>query len=185
MELERTRSQLDGKHVVVVTRSQLEGMPVVECLPVSDIEDVPLLNRKQRLIIGVVFFLVTVAIVVGLAVFFTNQKKNDDGYGNPTPAPEVAAQVHPPVLEALQERKVLRCGIKDQYGFSFLNDETNEREGFEVDLCKAVAAAALGSSYRYEIVPTTWTNRFVKLANGDFDVLIAATTHTFDRDVTK
>ncbi|KAK1736012.1 amino acid ABC transporter [Skeletonema marinoi] len=56
-------------------------------------------------------------------------------------------------------------------------------EGFEIDLCKAVAAAALGSSYRYELIQTTEMNRFVQLANGEFDVLIAASTHTFERDV--
>ena len=89
----------------------------------------------------------------------------------------------PPVLDALKERKFLRCGIYDRYGFSSINEETNEREGFEIDLCKAIAAAALGSSYRYELVQTTGANRFVKLANGEFDVLISGTTYTFDRDV--
>jgi general L-amino acid transport system substrate-binding protein len=179
-KLEQTQTQLERER----RRSQLEGIPVVEGVPVSDIKDGPLLSRKIRLIIGVVLFLGTVTVVTGLAVFFTNEKKNDNGDKHPPPAPEVAVRVHPPVLEALRERKVLRCGTaNDRFGFSSINNVTHEREGFEVDLCKAVAAAALGSSYRYELVPTKGTNRFVKLANGEFDVLIATTTHTFERDV--
>ncbi|EED89693.1 predicted protein, partial [Thalassiosira pseudonana CCMP1335] len=88
-------------------------------------------------------------------------------------------------LEALQERKVLRCGIHkyDSRGFISFNNETNTREGFEVDLCKAVAAASLGSNFSYELVPTTGLTRFADLASGEFDVLVASTTHTFDRDV--
>jgi len=180
--IDKLHEQLgSARQELEVARAQLE-VPVVEGVPVSDIEDVPMLDnnkkRKRLMTIGVVLFLGTVAVVVGLAVFFTNQNDNGD-------EPQAAAQVHPPVLEALQERKVLRCGThkQDGVGFSALNNETNEREGFEVDLCKAVAAAALGSSYRYELVPVTPVDRFLKLANGEFDVLIAATTHTFDRDV--
>ncbi|KAK1736013.1 amino acid ABC transporter [Skeletonema marinoi] len=170
-QLARSQTQLELER----TRSQLEGMPVVEGVPVSDVLDSNM--KKKRLTVGVVLFLGTVAIAVGLAVFFIDQKKNDDGS-------EADAQVHPPVLEALQERKVLRCGtVYDRFGFSSINNETNEIEGFEIDLCKAVAAAALGSSYRYELIQTTEMNRFVQLANGEFDVLIAASTHTFERDV--
>ena len=170
-QLARSQTQLELERRA---SSQLEGMPVVEGVPV-DVLDSNM--KKKRLTVGVVLFLGTVAIAVGLAVFFTDQKKNDDGS-------EADAQVHPPVLEALQERKVLRCGtVYDRFGFSSINNETNEMEGFEIDLCKAVAAAALGSSYRYELVQTTEMNRFVQLANGEFDVLIAASTHTFERDV--
>eukprot|EP00985_Skeletonema_marinoi_P011826 scaffold5614_cov154-Skeletonema_marinoi.AAC.1 len=167
-QLARSQTQLELERRA---SSQLEGMPVVEGVPLGSN------MKKKRLTVGFVLFLGTVAIAVGLAVFFTDQKKNDDGS-------EADAQVHPPVLEALQERKVLRCGtVYDRFGFSSINNETNEMEGFEIDLCKAVAAAALGSSYRYELIQTTEMNRFVQLANGEFDVLIAAATHTFERDV--
>eukprot|EP00984_Skeletonema_dohrnii_P012357 scaffold4999_cov94-Skeletonema_dohrnii-CCMP3373.AAC.1 len=175
-QLARSQTQLELERRA---SSQLEGMPVIEAVSVDVLDSK---KKKKRLTIGVVLFLGTVAVAVGLAVFFTDQKNNDDGYRHPTPKAD--AQVHPPVLEALQERKVLRCGtVYDRFGFSSINNETNEMEGFEIDLCKAVAAAALGSSYRYELVQTTEMNRLVQLANGEFDVLIAATTHTFERDV--
>ncbi|KAL7524742.1 hypothetical protein ACHAXR_002309, partial [Thalassiosira sp. AJA248-18] len=139
-------------------------------------KDIQALNIKWLLVVA---FVAIVAIVVPVTI--TNVSPQDEE--DPTnPEPETP-QVLPPVLETLQERGVLRCGIYDRLGFSAINDETKEREGFEIDLCKAVAAASLGSSYRYETIPTTAANRFVKLASGDFDVLISGTTHTFDRDV--
>jgi len=170
-ELGSARNELE------VARTHMAA-PVVEGVPVSDVKDVSLLgnDKKKKILIGVVLFLGTMAVVVGLAVFFTNDKKKNNG--DEPPIPEVsAAQVLPPVLKAVQERKVLRCGTHKHDSGLF------QKEGFEVDLCKAVAAAALGSSYRYELVPVTGVDRFVKLANGEFDLLIAATTHTFERDV--
>eukprot|EP00984_Skeletonema_dohrnii_P029798 scaffold20690_cov155-Skeletonema_dohrnii-CCMP3373.AAC.3 len=161
-----------------VARSQLAA-PAIEGIPVDD-EIGPSNNKSNRnlFIIGFVLFLGTIALAVGLAISFSKKSDNDE-------TPDAVAPVLPPVLEALQERRILRCGIQkyDGKGFIEFNNETNTREGFEVDLCKAVAAAALGSNYTYELVPSTGANRFVKHANGEFDVLIASTTHTFDRDV--
>eukprot|EP00985_Skeletonema_marinoi_P023169 scaffold15222_cov173-Skeletonema_marinoi.AAC.12 len=161
-----------------VARSQLAA-PAIEGIPVND-EVGPSNNKSNRnlLIIGFILFLGMIAIAVGLAISFSKKSDNDE-------TPDAVARVLPPVLEALQERRILRCGVQkyDGKGFIEFNNDTNKREGFEVDLCKAVAAAALGSNYTYELVPSTGANRFVKHANGEFDVLIASTTHTFDRDV--
>mmetsp|Transcript_21756 Transcript_21756/g.33666 ORF Transcript_21756/g.33666 Transcript_21756/m.33666 type:complete len:882 (+) Transcript_21756:49-2694(+) len=165
LELEAARSQL--------------AAPAIEGIPIDD-KIGPSNNKSNRnlLIIGFILFLGTIAIAVGLAISFSKTSDNDE-------TPDAVAPVLPPVLEALQERRILRCGIQkyDGKGFIEYNKDTNKREGFEVDLCKAVAAAALGSNYSYELVPSTGANRFVKHANGEFDVLIASTTHTFDRDV--
>eukprot|EP00984_Skeletonema_dohrnii_P029799 scaffold20690_cov155-Skeletonema_dohrnii-CCMP3373.AAC.4 len=172
-----------------VARSRLET-PVVEGVPVPDEADGPMSNivirisnidvSRKRLIIGFIVCLGAIAIAVGLAISFSKKNYNDE-----IPEAQAVAPVLLPVLEALRNRKVLRCGVEkyDRLGFISFNNDTNKREGFEVDLCKAVAAAALGSDYRYELIPTTGLNRFMKLANGEFDVIISGTTHTFDRDV--
>mmetsp|Transcript_33757 Transcript_33757/g.68692 ORF Transcript_33757/g.68692 Transcript_33757/m.68692 type:complete len:906 (+) Transcript_33757:85-2802(+) len=165
-------------------RSQLAA-PAIEGIPIDD-KIGPSNNKSNRnlFIIGFILFLGTIGVAVGLAISFS--KKSDiDETPEDTAVIEAVAPVLPPVLEALQERKVLRCGIHkyDSRGFISFNNETNTREGFEVDLCKAVAAASLGSNFSYELVPTTGLTRFADLASGEFDVLVASTTHTFDRDV--
>ena len=55
--------------------------------------------------------------------------------------------------------------------------------GFDVDLCRAIAAAVLGDANAIRIVPTTPVNRFLALQSGEVDVLIRNTTWTFGRDV--
>jgi len=171
LELEAARSQL--------------AAPAIEGIPIDD-KIGPSNNKSNRnlLMIGFILFLGTIGVAVGVAISFSKRSDNDEISVDAADA-EAVAPVLPPVLEALQERKVLRCGIHkyDSRGFISFNNETNTREGFEVDLCKAVAAAALGSNFSYELVPTTGANRFEKHANGEFDVLISGTTHTFDRDV--
>eukprot|EP00984_Skeletonema_dohrnii_P029796 scaffold20690_cov155-Skeletonema_dohrnii-CCMP3373.AAC.1 len=173
-----------AKQELEAARSQLAA-PAIEGIPVDD-KIGPSNNKSNRnlLMIGFILFLGMIGVAVGLSISFSKRSDTDEiSVAVDAADAEAVAPVLPPVLEALQERKVLRCGIYDRRGFSFPNDETNEREGFEVDLCKAVAAAALGSNFSYELVPTTGANRFVKHANGEFDVLISGTTHTFDRDV--
>lgn len=171
LEVAQSRMRALFRSVSIDHRPVVEGVPVPYEFP-----------KNKRWAFILILGAIAAVLGVGLATFFS---KGSDDSGKDEP-PEVAAQVFPPVLEALQERKVLRCGTHkyEGFGFSFTNNITNEREGIEIDLCKALAAAALGSSYRYELVPTaTTTTRFVNLASGEYDVLIAATTHTFSRDV--
>jgi general L-amino acid transport system substrate-binding protein len=54
--------------------------------------------------------------------------------------------------------------------------------GFDVDLCKALAAAVLGDASKVKFVPTTGETRFTALASGEVDVLIRNSTWTFSRD---
>jgi len=54
---------------------------------------------------------------------------------------------------------------------------------FEVDLCKAIAAAVLEDADAIELVNVTSANRFTELASGALDVLIRKTTYTAERDI--
>ena len=54
--------------------------------------------------------------------------------------------------------------------------------GLEAELCRAVAAAVLGDSEAVSFVTLTPANRFEALQQGDIDVLMRATTHTYTRD---
>ena len=56
-------------------------------------------------------------------------------------------------------------------------------EGFDVDFCRAVAAAVLGDGDKVKFVPSTGKTRFTLLNSGEGDILFRNTTETFSRDV--
>lgn len=82
----------------------------------------------------------------------------------------------------LRERGTLRCGVDTGLqGFARQDDDGNWA-GFEVDLCRAYAAAFLGNSERIELVPLTTQERLEALAGGEVDILLRNTTWTLSRD---
>lgn len=86
-------------------------------------------------------------------------------------------------LQTVLDRGFLKCGGNATLaGFGFLDPDTNEFSGFDVDFCSAVAAAVLGDSSAFEVTPTTGTSRFPTLQSGEVDVLIRNTTWTITRD---
>lgn len=86
-------------------------------------------------------------------------------------------------LQTVRERGTVKCGGNQAVpGFGYINPDTNEFEGFDIDFCKAVAAAALGDATAFEIRPTTANERFPVLQSGEIDVLIRNTTWTLSRD---
>lgn len=85
-------------------------------------------------------------------------------------------------LAAVQSRGTLKCGGNANLpGFGFLNPD-GTFTGFDIDFCKAIAAAVLGDATKFEIRPTTATERFPVLQSGEVDVLIRNTTWTISRD---
>jgi general L-amino acid transport system substrate-binding protein len=98
----------------------------------------------------------------------------------PTEAPAV---VTGNTLEAVRERGTLRCaGNQAVPGFGYINPDTNEFEGFDIDFCKVFAVAALGDPTAIEVRPTTANERFPVLQSGEVDVLVRNTTFTISRD---
>ncbi|MGR3760695.1 amino acid ABC transporter substrate-binding protein [Roseobacteraceae bacterium NS-SX3] len=86
-------------------------------------------------------------------------------------------------LDDVKARGKLNCGVTTGLvGFAAPN-ANGEWEGFDVALCRAVAAAVLGDSNAVEFVPTTGKTRFTALASGEVDMLARNTTWTFSRDV--
>jgi general L-amino acid transport system substrate-binding protein len=85
-------------------------------------------------------------------------------------------------LAAVQSRGTLRCGVNDAVpGFGFVDPDGNFA-GFDIDYCKAVAAAVLGDPEAVEYIPLTAQQRFSALGSGEIDVLIRNTTWTAGRD---
>ncbi|ABD53544.1 amino acid ABC transporter substrate-binding protein [Jannaschia sp. CCS1] len=86
-------------------------------------------------------------------------------------------------LGEVQERGTLNCGVSTGLtGFS-APDANGEWQGFDVSVCRAVAAAVLGDAGAVEFVPTTGQTRFTALSSGEIDMLARNTTWTFSRDV--
>jgi general L-amino acid transport system substrate-binding protein len=86
-------------------------------------------------------------------------------------------------LRAVQARGRLICGGNANVpGFGYLEPGSSEYAGFDIDFCRAVAAAIFDDPDAVEIVPTTGTSRFPALQSGEVDVLIRNTTWTLSRD---
>ena len=86
------------------------------------------------------------------------------------------------VLQEVIDRDRLRCGVKgSQVGFSYLEPD-GHYSGFDIEFCRAIAAAVLDDYRKVEFVPTPSASRFELLSTGAIDVLIRTTTVTAGRD---
>lgn len=87
-------------------------------------------------------------------------------------------------LALIRSRGSLVCGVNDQLpGFGVV-DDSGENAGFDVDFCRAVAAAVLGDPDAVDFRPVSADNRPTVLQGGEVDVLIRNTTWTVSRDAT-
>lgn len=86
-------------------------------------------------------------------------------------------------LDDVKARGKLNCGVSTGLVGFAAPDANGEWDGFDVVVCRAVAAAVLGDASAVEFVPTTGKTRFTALASGEVDMLARNTTWTFSRDV--
>jgi len=85
-------------------------------------------------------------------------------------------------LSMVKSRGYLQCGVSTGLtGFSIANDK-GRWTGFDVDYCRAVAAAIFGDGEKVKFVPLSSKERFTALQSGDIDVLIRNTGWTMARD---
>ena len=85
-------------------------------------------------------------------------------------------------LEDVKARGALNCGVNTGLVGFAAPDADGVWGGFDVALCRAVAAAVLGDSTAVEFVSLTGKTRFTSLAAGEIDMLSRNTTWTFSRD---
>lgn len=85
-------------------------------------------------------------------------------------------------LKSVKERGVLSCGVSQGLpGFSAPDDKGNWT-GFDVDLCRAIAAAIFDDPGKVKFVPLSAKDRFTALQSGEIDVLSRNSTWTLQRD---
>ena len=90
---------------------------------------------------------------------------------------------HADVLDEVKTNGVVKCGVTlAAAGFSAENN-AGKREGFDVDLCKAIAAATLGDETKIQLTPMDLKTAFAGLPTGVVDVLTHRFTWTQSRDV--
>jgi general L-amino acid transport system substrate-binding protein len=85
-------------------------------------------------------------------------------------------------LDRVRATGVVRCGVSGNLpGFS-VKDAAGHWQGFNVDFCRAVAAAALGNPDKVVLVQVSTASRFPVLLSGKIDLLMRNTTQTFERE---
>ncbi len=85
-------------------------------------------------------------------------------------------------LDAVKKKNFVQCGVNTGLpGFSVADDKGNWK-GLDVDICRAVAAAALGDANAVKYTPLTAKERFTALQSGEIDILSRNTTWTLTRD---
>ena len=85
-------------------------------------------------------------------------------------------------LDDVKSRGELNCVVSTGVaGFAF-PDDSGKWSGFDVDFCRAVAAAVVGDGQKVKFVPTTGKTRFTVLNSGEGDILFRNTTETMSRD---
>ena len=85
-------------------------------------------------------------------------------------------------LKAVKDRGELICGVNTGLVGFAAPDANGNWAGFDIAVCKAVAAAVLGDASKVQYVPTTGQTRFTALSSGEVDMLARNSTWTFSRD---
>lgn len=89
-----------------------------------------------------------------------------------------------PTLDAVKKAGTVRCGVTSAVAGAARPDSQGRWVGFHADICRAIAAAALGDAEKVTFVPLTAQSRFTALQSGDIDTLIYITALTLSRDTT-
>jgi len=103
--------------------------------------------------------------------------------GTLTAAAAIAGMASAATLDDVKARGEVNCGVSTGVNGFSAPDSAGEWQGFDVAVCRAVAAAVLGDPKKVKFVTTTGQTRFTALSSGEIDMLSRNTTWTFSRDV--
>ncbi len=93
-----------------------------------------------------------------------------------------ASSAYAQTLNTVKARGMLNCGANGQLPGFGLPDAQGNWTGFDVDYCRAIAAAIFNDPTKVKFVALTAKDRFTALQSGDVDVLLRNTTWTSSRD---
>jgi general L-amino acid transport system substrate-binding protein len=95
----------------------------------------------------------------------------------------VAAPAHAQVLKSVKDRGALNCGVSEGLNGFSARDSGGNWSGFDVDLCRAIAAAIFNDPGKVNFVALDANRRFEALQSGGIDVLSRNTTWTMSREI--
>jgi general L-amino acid transport system substrate-binding protein len=85
-------------------------------------------------------------------------------------------------LDQVKSKGFVQCGVSQGIiGFSSPDDK-GSWTGFDVDFCRALAAAIFNDPTKVKFTPLSTKDRFTALQSGEVDLLSRNTTWTLDRD---
>ena len=85
-------------------------------------------------------------------------------------------------LNSVKQKGFLTCGASSgSIGFG-MPDTRGNWTGFDVDFCRAIAAAIFDDPTKVRFIPLNAKDRFTALQAGEVDVLSRNSTHTMSRD---
>jgi general L-amino acid transport system substrate-binding protein len=148
------------------------------------------MNLKKLIAVLAVFALILAACDAGggdddttETTVATDDGGTDDGGGDDGGDDgDTGAQTGGNLLEDVIARGTLNCGVNETLPGFGSKDEAGAFVGFDIDLCRAVAAAVLGDSEAVDYTALTAAQRFEALASGSIDMLSRNTTWTQSRD---
>src|SRR6478736_4575382 len=85
-------------------------------------------------------------------------------------------------LDDVKAKGFVQCGVNTGLAGFASPDASGNWSGFDVDYCKAIAAAIFGDPTKVKYTPTSAKDRFPALQSGEVDVLARNTTWTINRD---
>lgn len=85
-------------------------------------------------------------------------------------------------LRTVKQRGELICGVNPGLVGFAAPDANGNWSGFDISLCRAIAAAVVGDPNKVRFVPTTGQTRFTALSSGEVDVLTRNSTWSYQRD---
>jgi general L-amino acid transport system substrate-binding protein len=97
-------------------------------------------------------------------------------------AASLTSAVSAGTLDQVKKRGVLICGTNQGLAGFSSSDESGNWSGFDVDFCRAVAAAIFDDVSKVRFVALSLKDRFTALQAGDVDVLVRNTIWTLSRD---
>lgn len=87
------------------------------------------------------------------------------------------------VLDEIRSRGHLKCGVNaGAIGFS-VADSAQQWQGMNIDLCRALATAVLGSADKVSFVAVPSSRRIAALTEREVDILARQSPWTFSRDM--
>lgn len=101
----------------------------------------------------------------------------------PAQPEQPAAPAAQKILDTVKARGKVVCGVHTSLpGFGYL-DSDGKNQGFDIDLCRAVAAAVFGDSNAAEFVPISAAERGPALQTREVDMVPRNMTQTSSREI--